>query len=150
MNLNLKKVTYKNYGEVKSLHVAKGQEGFIETTEQCLNEAKNLDIWRPVGIYDDKKLIGFAMYGFFKNEGENGRVWLDRFMIGSYHQGKGYGKTSLILLINQLKKEYNCEEIFLSIYEANIIATKLYKEIGFKFNGEFDINKEKVMVLNLR
>ncbi|NFN16352.1 spermidine acetyltransferase, partial [Clostridium botulinum] len=26
MNLNLKKVTYKNYGEVKYLHVAKGQE----------------------------------------------------------------------------------------------------------------------------
>ncbi|NFH69437.1 GNAT family N-acetyltransferase [Clostridium botulinum] len=150
MNLNLKKVTYKNYEEVKSVHVAKGQEGFIETTEQCLNEAKNLDIWRPVGIYDDKKLIGFAMYGFFKNEGENGRVWLDRFMIGSDHQGKGYGKTSLILLINQLKKEYNCDEIFLSIYESNIIATKLYKEIGFKFNGEFDINKEKVMVLNLK
>lgn len=149
MNLTLRAVNEKNYNEIVSLHVAKGQESFIETTQECLEEAKELSIWRPVGIYDEDKLIGFAMYGLFEDEGTNGRVWLDRFMIGHEHQGKGYSKNSLRLLINQLYKEYKYDEIFLSIYDDNATAIKIYENLGFRFNGELDINGEKVMVLKM-
>ncbi len=148
MNLNLKKVDNSNFIEVLSLRVNKDQEGFIETTEQCLKEAEELSIWRPFGIYDENLLIGFAMYGFFENEGTQGRVWLDRFMIGKEHQGKGYGKVSLTLLINELYEKYNCDEIFLSIYEDNINAIRMYEKLGFRFNGELDTSGEKVMILH--
>lgn len=86
------------------------------------------------------------MYG--KLEYEN-RVWLDRFMIDYRFQNKGYGRASLDYLINSLIKEYNCNEIYLSIYEENSHAIKLYKSVGFNFNQEVDDNGEKVMVLKL-
>ncbi|WP_138207175.1 GNAT family N-acetyltransferase [Haloimpatiens lingqiaonensis] len=147
MDIIIRKVTKENYRDALALHVAKEQKGFIETTEECLDEAKELDLWRPVGIYHENNLVGFAMYGFFREEESKGRVWLDRFMIAEEHQGKGYGKKSLDILIERLLNEYNCNEIFLSVYESNVQAINMYKHRGFKFNGERDINGEKVMVL---
>lgn len=147
MDLNLRKVCDENYSSIIDLHVKEGQEGFIETTKECLQEAEELALWRPVGIYDGDKLVGFAMYGCFEYEGKKGRVWLDRLMIGDGHQGKGYGKASLNLLIQTLYEEYNCDEIFLSIYEDNVNAIRLYENVGFRFNGEIDTKGEKVMVM---
>lgn len=147
MNLRFEGVSEESYEEVLALHVAKYQDNFIETTRQCLDEAKELSLWNPTAIYDENKIIGFAMYGFFKSEGVNGRVWLDRFMIDERYQGKGYGVNALKLLISKLYDEYECNEIFLSIYEENVVAIKIYEKLGFRFNGEFDINGEKVMVI---
>lgn len=145
MNLNFKDVTNDNYNEVINLTVSKSQEHFIESNKACLDEASELDFWKTKAIYDDNTLIGFTMYGLFKDEGTNGRVWLDRFMIGEKHQGKGYGIESVKFLIKKLYKEYNCNKIYLSVYDDNFNAIKLYKKIGFNFNGELDINGEKVM-----
>lgn len=89
------------------------------------------------------------MYGLFLNEGEFGRVWLDRIMIGDKYQGKGYGKASVKLLIKRLYKEYGHRKIYLSVYDDNINAIQLYERIGFKFNGEEDTNGEKIMEINL-
>lgn len=148
MALHLKRITEDIESDVLKLTVDKDQLSFIESNLLSLQEAKVMSQWRPVAIYDDSKLIGFAMYGKFSNEGINGRVWLDRLMIDKSYQGKGYGKKSLNLLIEHICKEYNCTELYLSIYEDNVIAKKMYKECGFEFNGELDENGEKVMVLD--
>lgn len=149
MNLKFKNIDGYNYNEAINLKVKESQEGFIETVSECLDEAKELSLWRPVGIYDNNKIIGFAMYGLWKNEGSSGRVWLDRFMIGENFQGNGYGKVSLKSIINKIAKEYKCSEIYLSIYENNTVAIDLYKKFGFEFNGELDRNGELVMKLEV-
>ena len=87
------------------------------------------------------------MYGRFPWEGSGGRVWLDRFLIDEKHQGYGYGKQALHLLVATLFDTYRCDEIFLSIYETNQLASHLYDEFGFAYNGELDLHKEKIMVL---
>ena len=76
-------------------------------------------------------------------------MWLDRFLIDKRFQGRGYGKPTLKLLIERLVNEYNCTKIYLSIYDDNVNAIKLYEDLGFKFNGELDINGERVMVKNI-
>lgn len=149
MKLAIKEVNDKNNNEVLKLKVKKSQEGFIETVEECLNEAKQISLWRPVGIYNYNELIGFAMYGLWENEGADGRVWLDRFMIGDEFQGKGYGSESLKLILSRIHNQYKRNEIYLSIYENNDLAIKMYEKIGFKFNGELDINGEKIMKLEV-
>ncbi|MDB1924362.1 GNAT family N-acetyltransferase [Clostridium tertium] len=149
MKLVIKEINNKNYNEALSLKVKKGQEDFIETVEECLNEAKQIPLWRPVGIYNYNQIIGFAMYGLWENEGTYGRVWLDRFMIGDEFQGRGYGSESLKLILNRIYNEYNRNEIYLSIYENNDLATKMYEKLGFQFNGELDINGEKIMKLEV-
>lgn len=140
-------VTNTNIEIVKQLHISNSQKGMCETVEECYNEAKELSLWRPIVIENKESYIGFAMYGLWINEGVNGRVWLDRFFIDEKYQGLGHAKRVLPLLIEQIYSEYNFDEIYLSVYENNDSAIHLYKSLGFLFNGELDINKEKVMVL---
>jgi diamine N-acetyltransferase len=149
MSLTIKNINKNNYKEIINLKVSNEQVKFIETAEVCLKESREDSVWRPVGIYDGDKAIGFAMYGLFINEGKRGRVWLDRFLISYENQGKGYGEAGVRLLINKLYKEYGYNKIYLSVYDNNKGAIALYNKVGFKFNEEVDINGEKVMVINL-
>ncbi|MCG7334441.1 GNAT family N-acetyltransferase [Sporosarcina sp. ACRSM] len=149
MNIAIHDVTKDNEKEILGLHVAKSQMNFIETTQQCLKEAKECALFKPVGLYADNELVGFAMYGRFQNENENSRVWLDRFLIDARYQGKGYGTIMLQALMQKLVQEFSCQQIYLSVYEDNQSAVYLYKKFDFQFNGEFDVNHEKVMVKNI-
>lgn len=137
----------KNRAELLQLTLLPSQTHFIESVEACLKEADTLSLWKPVGIYDDETLIGFAMYGLWKKEGTHGRVWLDRFLIDQNHQKKGYGKKALIALINHIFNSYDYDELYLSLYEDNTVALNLYKKLGFSFNREKDIHDELIMVL---
>lgn len=143
LRLNVRIANVDNWRDLVSLSVNKNQLEYIESNALSIAESKFITEWRPVGIYDNDNLIGFAMYGLL----DDNRVWLDRFMIDSKFQGKGYGKASLKFLIHHLKAEYNCDDLYLSIFENNISAIELYKNFGFEFNGELDYGGEKVMVL---
>ena len=68
MNLTMVPVTADNREEISRLHVAAGQESYIETVPQCLREAEEEARWRPFGIFDGKQAVGFAMLGFFEKE----------------------------------------------------------------------------------
>lgn len=142
-------VTENNYLQILELKIQEYQKGFIESTNQCMEEAKKLSLWHPMGIYMEETLIGFAMYGLWENEGEKGRVWLDRFLIDKVYQGRGYGKAAIYLLIKLILEEYGCKELYLSLYEDNETAIYIYKKAGFQFNGEIDLNGEKIMVLRV-
>ena len=93
MQIVLKPITKQNRAEALALHVAKGQEGFVESVAQCLKEADEYDVWRPVALYVEGKMVGFAMYGFFPMYLPAGRVWMDRLLIDERFQHKGYGKS---------------------------------------------------------
>ncbi|WP_313892420.1 GNAT family N-acetyltransferase [Psychrobacillus sp.] len=146
MTISIHDVTQENVQEILNLRVGESQQSFIETTEQCLDEAKECEFYKPVALYADDSLVGFAMYGFFPDEKENGRLWLDRFLIDSKHQGLGYGKTMLQAMLQKLDDEYTSQNIYLSIFEDNKAAIHLYEKFDFQFNGELDINNEKIMV----
>ncbi|MEF9990919.1 MAG: GNAT family N-acetyltransferase [Romboutsia sp.] len=150
MKLTLRKIDKENYDEVIGLSVSNNQIGFIESTKACLEEAREFNFWRPIAIYEEENIIGLAMYGLFEDEGIDGRVWFDRFMIDEKYQGKGYGKRSFNLILEKIHSEYDYDEIFLSIYDNNTNAIKMYEDRGFRFNGELDINGEKVMVINMK
>lgn len=140
-------VNSKNKADLLKLTLLPNQIHFIESVEDCLKEAEALPLWKPVGIYENDTLIGFAMYGLWKKEGQHGRVWLDRFLIDQSQQGKGYGKKALIALIQHIFSTYEYDKIYLSLYEDNTVALNLYKKVGFSLNGERDIHNEQIMVL---
>lgn len=148
MQLLIEPVTQNNRSDVLKLNIMPGQEGYVESVAQCLDEADQRKCWRPVGIYDGKTLIGFAMYGYFRWEYPPfGRVWLDRLLINAHYQHLGYGAAALEVLIKRLFSEYRCKRIYLSVVKENIIASRLYESFGFRFNGQHDIHGEHVMEL---
>ena len=149
MNIQFEKVTENNIDEVLKLDVKEDQKTLIESVSECLREAAEKSCWRPVGIYNNGILIGFAMYCFWKEDSPNGRVWMDRFLIDAGFQGKGYGSAAFPLLLERIKEEYQCSEICLSVFKDNELAISLYEKNGFRFNGEKDIKGEDIMVLRL-
>lgn len=146
MRLEIQNITYLNKAEILALKIADEQTGFLETTSECLAEAAEDPRFVPVGLYKKETPIGFAMYGKFNQQNEGARVWLDRYFIDERYQGKGYGKYYLQLLFDHLVEIYNTNRIYLSVYDHNEVAIRLYKKFGFQFNGEIDENGEKIMV----
>jgi len=149
MQTSIHVVSVENVQSVLDLRVAPDQISYIESTAQCLQEAEECSCYVPVALYADDELVGFAMYGFFPDEessGQAGRVWLDRFLIDAQHQGRGFGRIMLSALLDLLNEQFGPSEIYLSLYEDNQGALRLYEKFGFRFNGELDLNGEKVMV----
>lgn len=142
-----KAVTYETLKEVCMLSVKDDQVSFIESNAYSIAESKFNDEWNTIGIYIDDILVGFAMYGYISSEK---RVWLDRFMIDGRFQGKGYGRKVIKELINKIFNDFKCDEIYLSIFDDNLNALKLYNSLGFKANGELDYGGENIMVLTMK
>ena len=142
--LHFEPVNHENRKAVENLTVFSEQAGFIESVSDCLQEADELELWRPVGIYDGNMLIGFAMYGYFP-EPSPGQLWLDRLLIDKKYQGKGYGKQAVLSLLDKLHTEFQSDTVYLSVYENNPNAIQLYRQIGFRFNGRYDTKGEHIM-----
>ncbi|MCF6137686.1 GNAT family N-acetyltransferase [Pseudalkalibacillus berkeleyi] len=141
MNVHFKDIDYTNEYLVRNLKLKPGQDQFIESVDECLEEANTYSAWRPVAIYNDDNIIGFAMYGSF---GRNKDTWIDRIMIDKQYQGKGLGRIAMRKLIKIVSKEYGVNVIYLSIIEENRIADRLYQSMGFEFINERDPNGELI------
>ena len=142
MNIRIEPITEKNRDAVLKLETAEGQEGFVESVEECLNEAVQWRQWRPVAICDGAQVVGFAMYGHLY-----GRVWFDRLLIDRRCQGRAYGRQAVEALLLRICREYPEQScIYLSVVGGNEQAAKLYQDFGFAFNGERDTKGEYVMV----
>ena len=117
-------VTGDNRTLVEGLSVSPDQSGFIEPVRECLREADGLALWRPAAIYRGDALVGFAMYGFFPDPSPG---------------------QAVRALLEQLRREYGQDKVFLSVYETNTAAIRLYRKIGFRFNGGHDTKGEAIM-----
>lgn len=140
MSREIRDITSSNEKEILSLNITKEQHHFIEPISQCLAEAKEDNRYVPLGLYKNDKAVGFSMYGKFEDQ-----VWLDRFLIDKRFQGTGLGQYFMQKLIEFLKIKFPTNNIYLSVYENNKRAIKLYKKLGFIFINEEDENGEKVM-----
>ena len=148
MEIKILPVTEQTREEITALRILPEQSGYVETVEECLEEAANNARWNPVGIYADEKPAGFAMYGFFEKKYYHpaGRLWLDRFLVDLHFQGKGIGKAAMEHMLGRLAAEYPQKDIYLSVIAGNDAAIHMYREFGFEFIGEKDIHGEDVMV----
>lgn len=148
MEIKILPVTEQTREEITALRILPEQSGYVETVEECLEEAANNARWNPVGIYADEKPAGFAMYGFFEKKyyPPAGRLWLDRFLVDLHFQGKGIGKAAMEHMLGRLAAEYPQKDIYLSVIAGNDAAIHMYREFGFEFIGEKDIHGEDVMV----
>lgn len=146
-NIHFKDIDNTNEYMVRKIKIKPEQVNFIETVDECLEEANTYDGWHPVAIYHDNEVIGFAMYGSF---GPNKDTWIDRIIIDEKYQGRGFGKIAMIQLIDIVSKKYGVNTIYLSIVEENTLAYKLYKSIGFKYMNERDINGELIFYYKVK
>ena len=146
MPLRFVPITEENRREVENLQLFPEQRSYIESVPECLAEAEQTREWRTVGIYDGPTVVGFAMYGCFAQPEPEGQLWLDRLLIDRAYQGRGYGAGAVAALLERLPKEYGKDRVFLSVYDDNHGAIRLYEKLGFAFNGELSIYRKLLNV----
>ncbi|URZ86829.1 GNAT family N-acetyltransferase [Floricoccus penangensis] len=155
--LRFENVDDSNREQVLKIKPFDEQINFIESVEECLNEADEMTLfykerrrngektsfWQPMAVYDVEDLIGFIMYGHMLSTSD--RLWLDRILVDKNFQSMGYGKRIVADSLALLAGKFPGKKVYLSVYDNNVRAIKIYQDLGFAFNGELDDGGEKVM-----
>ena len=141
--LHLKTISKDNWIEAISLKVREDQRNFVATNAVSLAQLNFLENFHAKGIYFGEEMVGFALYGIDEDDHE---YWIYRMMIDEKHQGKGFGKESVKLVIEDIKniKEERHQTITLSYEPTNTHAKLVYEKMGFKEVEGLIIGDEQV------
>ncbi|MFD2445144.1 GNAT family N-acetyltransferase [Bacillus sp. CGMCC 1.16607] len=141
MDIQLRNVTEENFFNIINLKSELEQEKKFQLFETMVGSNAffiafaTVKGWINKGIYDGDTLIGFSTHGY---DDKNNRYELVSMMLGHKFQGKGYGKPALKAVIDDMIKEYNCNEIYLTVIPFNENAIRVYKQLGFEPTGEIE------------
>lgn len=141
--LHLQPITKDNWFKAISLRVREDQVNFVASNAVSLAQLNFLENFNAKGIYLGEEMIGFALYGIDEDDHE---YWIYRMMIDQKHQGYGYGKEAIQLVIDDIKtiKEDRHQTITLSYEPANEHARRIYEKMGFEKVEGFIISDEQV------
>ena len=132
--LHLVEIDRHNYLLVLDLSVSAEQKCFVATNQYSLAQAYAQPECIPLALYAENHPVGFAMYCL---DEEDHQYWIYRLMIDQRHQGKGYGREAMQLLIERIRglsdEQHNC--IYISFEPENKIAKSLYESLGFVPDG---------------
>jgi diamine N-acetyltransferase len=144
--VSLREVTQETVNSILNLRVAKGQEQFVASNAFSIAEAHfSSEAWFRA-IYADETPVGFLM---LSDQPDKGEYFLWRFMVDVQHQGKGYGRRALELLIDHVKTRPNAKGLFLSQVPGTGSPEGFYCKLGFEHTGE-QVGDELVMKLTLQ
>lgn len=107
-------------------------EEYVASNAVSLAQSKIEPGWITKAIYHEDTMVGFTMYGFPEDE----QIFaICRLMIDHRYQRQGFGRKALELIIEEMTKNEDCSEIYISFEPENLAAKKLYGELGFEDTG---------------
>lgn len=139
----LKPITPGNFSAVLQLQVAEEQTGFVASNVYSIAQSKVFPSYIPLAVTTDETPVGFVLYGLDTDDNE---YWLARLMVDKAHQGMGYGRQALALVIEAVKALPDRHVLYLSVEPENEHAIRLYQSAGFAFDGRV-LEGEHVMKL---
>ncbi len=126
--MKFRNIDKSNYWECMALAVDESQRYFVADNKQSLVEAAYEDGLYVLGIYHAETMVGFVLYDY----DDTFPGWsMSRFMIGKQFQGKGYGKKAVLDFLEYFKRKHNADKIYISVSLNNMVARKMYSDIGF-------------------
>ncbi|WP_223066298.1 GNAT family N-acetyltransferase [Paenibacillus caui] len=140
MSIRLVPVTRDNWLEALKLQIKEEQKDFVPGVAVSLAmvyikpDGDQVN-YLPFAIYDGNRMVGFIMHAY--EEHTSDMYWINGFLIDAKDQGKGYGTTALLQMIQYIKNRFSgCKEIRLTVHKNNDNAKKLYSSLGFLDTGE--------------
>jgi diamine N-acetyltransferase len=143
--VSLREVTAQTVGAICDLSVAPGQESFVAPNSVSIAEAYFCEKAWFRAIYADETPVGFLM---LYDDPQKPEYFLWRFMIANSHQGKGYGRRAMELLIEHVRGRPMAEELALSYVPGKGSPEGFYRGLGFEPTGKVN-EGEIVMTLRL-
>lgn len=150
MSINLKEIINENWIECIRLTTNEDNSNtvfqkFVASNALSIAQSKIQEGWTIRAIYEENTMVGFTMYGYSV---ENKFYEICRLMIDHKFQRKGYGIKAMLIVIDEMRSNKDCKEVFLSFDPQNEGAKKLYEKVGFVNTGEI-IDDELLYKLNL-
>jgi diamine N-acetyltransferase len=129
--ITLREITADTVRQVTALEVAPDQQGLVASNANSIAEAYfEPKAWfRAIAAGDE--LVGFAMV-YRDPTASTFYVW--RFMIDARHQGKGYGRRAMELLVEEARRD-GAPAVTLSVVPRAGSARAFYARLGFEETG---------------
>ena len=132
--VELREITAETVREVTSLAVAPEQDGLVAPNAVSISQA----YYEPKAwfraIAAGEELVGFVMV-YRDQEARDFYVW--RFMIDARHQGRGYGRRAMELVLEEARRD-GVNEVTLHVVPGDESAYSFYVRLGFEDTGEVE------------
>ena len=154
MAIELREVTDEVREELRSVRVGEGQERFVSSVEESLAEAELYPQAKPWfrAVYADGVAVGFVMISW-DVEPDPPELWgpwfLWKLLIDERHQGQGYGKATLDLIVEYFRGRPGVEAMTTSAVPGEGSPVTFYERYGFVRTGEIH-DGEIVLRLTIR
>lgn len=153
MDVVLVEIDDANIDAVLSVNLAPGQEQFVTTVRQSLDEAvawSHANPWYRA-VYVGGELVGFVMLSWNVEPQPPdivGPWFLWKLIIDASHQGLGYG-AQVVRLVADLVRREGGTDLLTSYVEGPGGPAGFYARLGFEPTGEVDPEGEIIMRLPL-
>jgi diamine N-acetyltransferase len=151
-SVTLREITDQNRDAVIALRVAPGQERFVDSVAQSLEEAAATPEGNPWyrAVYAGEEPVGFVMLSWdvVPQPGILGPYFLWRLLIDERHQRRGYGREALRQIVD-LVRTAGATELLTSYHPDEGEPWPFYQRLGFEPTGEVE-DGEIVLRLDLR
>ena len=130
--VELREITAETVRTVTGLQVAPGQQGYVAPNAVSIAEAHfEPKAWfRAVAAGDE--LVGFVLVW---RDPPSREFYVWRFMIDERHQGRGYGRRAMELLLDEARGD-GVDAVTLSVVPGDGSALEFYRRLGFEETGE--------------
>ena len=151
--LTFREVTDANRVEVVALRVALGQDRFVSSVADSMEEAVEWTRAKPWyrAVYAGDQPIGFVMLSWDVEPQPPdiiGPWFLWKLLVDARHQGKGYGREIVRMVADLVRREGGSELLTSHVPGAGSPAG-FYAKLGFVPTGELDPNGEIILRLDL-
>ena len=150
----LRELTAANRDEVLALRLAPGQDHFVSSVADSLQEAKEYPQANPWyrAVYVGETPVGFVMLSWDcvpRPPDIIGPWFLWKLLIDERHQRRGYGRD-VVRLVADLVREHGAGELFSSYVPDGVGGPgPFYQRLGFVPTGELDPSGEVIIRLDL-
>jgi putative membrane protein len=143
-SVTLREITPANIDWVGEVRVVGEQRFHVASVAKTFWQASGRDdVWMRA-IYAGEEPVGFVA---LRLRGEE--AYLARLIVDFRHQGRGYGKEAIRLVIEQARALPGCNRVTLSHVPSNARVARLYERFGFRHTGAVDDEGEVEMRLDL-
>jgi diamine N-acetyltransferase len=134
--VTLREITVDTVDEVLRLKVAPRQERYVATNAKSIAQAHfhpGTSWFRA--IYAGETPVGFVM---LYDDAEKPEYALWRLMIDERHQGRGYAKKAMTLVVNHVRTRPGATMLLNGACPGPDSAIAFYEKLGFVLTGNVD------------
>jgi diamine N-acetyltransferase len=125
--VRLIEITRENWIPACFLRLDRSQYHYQRSSTVALASLSFITEHRCVGIESEGKVVGLMIY-----ELRNEEFWLHDILVDIESQGKGIGRAALLLMMEVVRTQTQCQRYMLNCVAENAVALALYHSLGFQ------------------